>query len=138
MNIQISVILWTVICFFLLMLILHNLLFKPLLDCMDSRRKRVSDAEKKQKKDREKEQEAAALMEKSLNEQMTRAKTDAERKVAEEQIRTEQTISGLLAKEQDACRAYQETLDAEKQAFEVQKEAAAKRLGEKFVSKFVS
>mgnify|MGYP002517687712 CR=1 FL=1 len=35
MNIQISVIIWTVICFVALMLILRNLLFKPLLDVMD-------------------------------------------------------------------------------------------------------
>ncbi len=47
MNIQPSIIVWTVICFVLLMLILNNLLFKPVLEVMDKRRKRVEDARKK-------------------------------------------------------------------------------------------
>ncbi len=47
MNIQISVIIWTVICFVALMLILRNLLFKPLLDVMDKRNERLANARKK-------------------------------------------------------------------------------------------
>lgn len=47
MNIQISVIIWTVICFVALMLILRNLLFKPLLDVMDKRSERLENARKK-------------------------------------------------------------------------------------------
>ena len=44
MTIQISVTIWTVICFILLMLILHNLLFKPLLKVMDNRQSRIEKA----------------------------------------------------------------------------------------------
>ena len=47
MTIQISVIIWTVICFILLMLILNNLLFKPLLDIMDKRREKIEAARAK-------------------------------------------------------------------------------------------
>lgn len=47
MNIQLSVIIWTVICFLLLMLILKNLLFTPVLNMLDSRRKKIEDAKKK-------------------------------------------------------------------------------------------
>lgn len=47
MNIQISVIIWTVICFVALMLILRNLLFKPLLEVMDKRKERLENARKK-------------------------------------------------------------------------------------------
>lgn len=44
MTIQISVTVWTVICFVALMLILHNLLFKPVLELLDKRNKRIKDA----------------------------------------------------------------------------------------------
>ena len=48
MSIQISVIIWTVICFLLLMLILHNWLFKPVLEVMEKRRDRIEKAKQKQ------------------------------------------------------------------------------------------
>ncbi len=47
MTIQISVLIWTVICFVLLMLILNNLLFKPVLSLMDKRRNRIEMAAEK-------------------------------------------------------------------------------------------
>jgi F-type H+-transporting ATPase subunit b len=47
MNIQISVIIWTVICFVALMIILRNLLFKPLLGVMDKRSERLENARNK-------------------------------------------------------------------------------------------
>ncbi|MBR4287568.1 MAG: hypothetical protein IKT55_07680 [Clostridia bacterium] len=47
MTIQISVVIWTVICFVALMLILRNLLFKPLLEVMDKRSERLENARKK-------------------------------------------------------------------------------------------
>ena len=56
MSIQISVTIWTVICFILLMIILNNLLFKPMLSVMDKRRERVTAARAKKE-----EYEKAAL-----------------------------------------------------------------------------
>ncbi len=47
MNIQPSVIIWTVICFLLLMVILKNLLFTPVLRVLDSRKEKLEEAEKK-------------------------------------------------------------------------------------------
>lgn len=47
MNIQPSVIVWTVICFLLLMFILKNLLFKPVLEVLDKRKEKVDSAEQK-------------------------------------------------------------------------------------------
>lgn len=47
MNIQPSVIVWTVICFLLLMVILKNLLFKPVLEVLDKRKEKVDSAEQK-------------------------------------------------------------------------------------------
>ena len=47
MNIQISVVVWTVICFLLLMLILKNLLFKPVLKMLDNRKEKIEGAREK-------------------------------------------------------------------------------------------
>ena len=52
MTIQISVTIWTVICFILAMLILNNLLFKPILEIMDKRREKI-DAARVKKAERE-------------------------------------------------------------------------------------
>ncbi len=49
MNIQPSVIVWTVICFLLLTVILKNLLFTPVLKMLDSRKEKVENADKKLK-----------------------------------------------------------------------------------------
>ena len=47
MSIQPSIMVWTVICFLLLMVILKNLLFTPVLKVMDSRREKIKKAEEK-------------------------------------------------------------------------------------------
>ena len=47
MSIQPSVLVWTVICFVLLMLILKNLLFAPVLKVLDSRKEKIGAADKK-------------------------------------------------------------------------------------------
>ncbi len=47
MTIQVSIIIWTVICFSLLMFILHNWLFVPVLRVIDERRKKIEDARQK-------------------------------------------------------------------------------------------
>lgn len=47
MNIQLPIILWTVICFLILMAILRNLLFKPVLKLLDDRKKKLQAAEDK-------------------------------------------------------------------------------------------
>lgn len=47
MNIQLPVVIWTVICFLVLMLILKFLLFKPVLEVMDKRKEKTARAEEK-------------------------------------------------------------------------------------------
>ena len=47
MNIQPSVIVWTVICFILLMVILKHLLFNPVLTVLDKRKDKIASAEQK-------------------------------------------------------------------------------------------
>ena len=138
MSIQLSVILWTIICFVLLMLILRNLLFKPLLDCMDKRNRRITDAKEKQKRDAEHAQLELAAAEQRLSEQNAQAKAEAERKVAEEQVRASQAIDEQTRAEQAACSEYEAQLAEEKKALCEQTEQEVIRLSEIYASGFVS
>ena len=83
MTIQLSVLVWTVICFGLLMLILHHLLFQPVLKVMDKRRARIQNAAKK-KAEHESlaEKSAAALRGKEA------ARLATQRRQIKEQIET--------------------------------------------------
>ena len=47
MNIQPSIIVWTVICFLVLTVILKNLLFEPVLKVIDSRHEKTAAAKEK-------------------------------------------------------------------------------------------
>ena len=47
MNFQLSVIIWTVICFLILMAILKNLLFEPVLKVLDGRKEKLEAARAK-------------------------------------------------------------------------------------------
>ncbi|MBQ0083586.1 MAG: hypothetical protein KBS52_02320 [Clostridiales bacterium] len=76
MNIQISVVIWTVICFCLLLFILTNLLFKPVLSVMDKRNKKIGDAKKKK-------QEAAENAARMLKEQEALADKQRESELAD-------------------------------------------------------
>ena len=49
MNIQPSIMVWTVICFLLLCVILKNLLFNPVLKVIDSRHEKTAAAKEKKK-----------------------------------------------------------------------------------------
>lgn len=80
MNIQISVAIWTVICFVLLMVILRNLLFKPVLKVMDDRKKRIEKATAK------KEQ---LLTQQAEHEQMALEKKQQLLKQHKEQVKKE-------------------------------------------------
>ncbi len=70
MNIQPSVIVWTVICFLLLAFMLKNLLFTPVLRMIDSRKEKVAKADKKLK-------------------DIENITSENERRIAEEKVRAE-------------------------------------------------
>ena len=92
MTIQVSVLIWTVICFCLLMLILDRLLFRPILAFMDKRNARIRRAqEMKAQREREAAQRAEALAaarEAALREAEAKAlaETEAAQKAAEQAV----------------------------------------------------
>ena len=87
MSIQISVTVWTVICFIVLMLVLKNLLFKPVLDIIDKRAKRIEDANALEKKAKELEEEHNVAAEQKRAELVEKQKADI--RAAAERIRTD-------------------------------------------------
>ena len=100
-NIQLSVIIWTVICFFLLVLIVSKLLLKPVLEILDKRRKNLEEA-------RAKEAEYAKLAEyqaKELEQKM------AERKLAIEAAAKEEVAFIQANEKNDLKQAHTESLE---------------------------
>ena len=115
MNIQISVTIWTVICFILLMLILHHLLFKPVLRVMDQRRERIENAAiKKAEHEKMAEEYEKALAEKQ---EADFADQKKQLKARVEQIRAQGKQAVEAAKEQrmQDVEAYHAEADAQRE-----------------------
>ena len=98
MNIQLSVTLWTVICFCLLMIILRNLLFKPMLSLMDARKEKIALAQKRLAEFAAREQEHQAAMEQQAADYAKEQKQQAEQQL--EEIRVQSKKALILAQEQ--------------------------------------
>ena len=81
MTIQLSITIWTILCFIALMLILHHLLFKPVLSLLDRRKARIDAALAK----KEEYERIAAEHEAKLIEQKEAAH-EAARKAAKNEI----------------------------------------------------
>ena len=92
MNIQPSVMVWTVICFLILTVILKKLLFTPVLKMLDSRREKIEAAAKK-KEDIEKlvaEHKILAEKERALAEE--KSKKETKQKLEQLQLQSKKEI----------------------------------------------
>lgn len=127
MNIQIDVLIWTVINFCLLYAVLRFLLFKPMLEFMDKRNDKISSA-KKRRADAETAREAAlASREQARLDAITKQRKDEEeelRRVAEEcaeqranaeaerRMFVSQRVSELESEEKALCSLADERMEA--------------------------
>ena len=119
MSIQISVTIWTVICFIALMLVLDRLLFRPLLDFMDKRREKIDGAKLRRRtalREREEElqhrEEEHAAAKKQAMQDAAAALEDTRQEFAEkaagrkaENERRIEALRGELAKESETILA---------------------------------
>ena len=121
MNIQLSVVLWTIICFVLLMLILHNLLFKPVLKVLDARREKIENAAAKKAEWEKAGQEHAAMLA-EREEQFARERQQQIREEVEA-IHQDSKRTVELAKE-----ARMELVDSYRSYVEAEREAILRRL----------
>ena len=104
MTIEPSLIVWTVLCFFALMLILKKLLFQPMLTFMDTRNAKI-EAARKAKEDARTEYEAEArrLADERAAQEAQLRQSDAEAlEQAQEELRRETTQNrAALAEESE-------------------------------------
>lgn len=113
MNIQPSVIVWTVICFLLLAFILKNLLFTPVLRMIDSRKEKVEKADKKLRDI----ESITAENEKRLAEEKSRAEaesiTQAKEKVQQIQVQGKKEIENAQRKTLSDIEEYRNGITGE-------------------------
>ncbi len=114
MTIQISVVIWTVLCFLLLMLILHFLLFRPVLALLDARRERVQNAAARKAEQEKREAAYASMLEEKkaalLAQQQRQMKAEIEKIRADGRRRMEQAneerlnrVDGYRVKAEEEC-----------------------------------
>ena len=123
MTIQISVLLWTVITFCILMFFLNKFLFKPLLAFMDAREQRIASARERREKaalaletaEREAEQRRRAA-EKQARDAAAAAILDAKRLAAKQTAEAENKYALLVEQRRSEMetekRELQQNLDA--------------------------
>ena len=138
MNIQISVVIWTVICFVILMVILRNLLFKPIFEIMDKRNEKLKKAEEK------KLQESLLIEEheKRLEILKADAKIQRENFIKSEldiiSVKSKTDIETVKAQRLEKIEAYKKATEDEKQeicsAFNKNCEKIAKAFAERIIS----
>ncbi len=115
MNIQPSIMVWTVICFLLLCVILKNLLFKPVLEVIDSRHKKAA-AAKEKKKNIEKlisEHEIQLEKEKVLVEERNRKLT--KQRLEQIQLQSKKEIEDAQRRCLDDVQKYREDIIDERE-----------------------
>lgn len=138
MNIQVSVMVWTVICFLLLVLILQKLLFAPMLRMMDARTARIAAAKKRHEDNENAEKAAKAAADEALRESTVKAKNDAERMIVQGQEEADRLLAAARTEEQNECERYAKSLDTEKSALSAEVAGEAEKLAALFVSRLTS
>lgn len=138
MTIQLSVLLWTVITFCILMFLLNRFLFKPLLAFMDAREQKIARARSRQaeaalaRQTRSQEAEANRLAaEKRAREAAEAVLSDAKRHAVQETAEAEKKYVRLL----DQRRS---ELETEKRELQRDLNAGMDELVAAFVRKLVS
>ena len=134
MTIQLSVTVWTVICFIILMLILHNLLFKPVLAMLDKRNARIKDAEKKKAEYQRIESENESLLIKSK-----KAFVENKFKEAKEEIRakSKNAVEKAQEKRLNMVEEYRVKTDAEQEEILAVLEQQANSLAHTFANSLI-
>ncbi len=138
MSIQISVIIWTVICFLLLMLILHNWLFKPVLEVIEKRRNRIEKAKEKQLEAQRLSQEH----EEKLREQQTAFAKEQKVKTAAEiekiQADSKKSVESARVIRLNTYETYREECEKEYSRILATAETSTKQIAEIFAERLIT
>ena len=138
MNIQISVVIWTVICFALLMVILRNLLFKPLLKVMDERSVRLENARKKKSEIDEAIREQEEKLCQQQTDYLEKQKKEISERLASIQAESKNAVIEARRKSLSDVKAYRKSMDAEREKTVSDVSANAKSIAEAFARLIIS
>lgn len=138
MTIQPSVLIWTIICFCLLMLILNKLLFRPLLSFMDARQARIDRAREKQTADKAAYEEDLRRLEQEKKDQRQRLAEAASASVEEARTQAEARIAAARQKSEQEISAFQDSLEAESDLMKTKLDAGVETLASTFANRLVS
>lgn len=138
MNIQLPVVIWTVICFLLLMLVLKFLLFKPVLEVMDKRKEKTARAQEKkteiQKLTKEHERRIEILSED--------AKIQRENYIKGElkliRVKNKTDIEAAKAARFSRVEAYKEETEKEKEEIKKQFSSSVGEIAKVFADRLIS
>ena len=138
MNIQPSVIIWTIICFFVLMFVLDRLLFRPMFAFMRARREKIEGAAAK----RAQLQQQLADKAKAENENAAAEKRSAflksEEALAEALKDADDSVAAARARFEQELAESKENIVKEKADIEAALEASLTKLATTFAEKLVS
>lgn len=106
MTIQVSVTVWTILCFLALMLVLDRLLFRPLMSFMDKRKEKIDGARRSKEnalREREeeivrREEDRVAAEQRSMREAsaaLEELRRENARRIAEKKAENEQKLAAL-------------------------------------------
>ncbi|MBO5066728.1 MAG: ATP synthase F0 subunit B [Clostridia bacterium] len=138
MNIQISVVIWTVICFALLMVILRNLLFKPLLKVMDERSVHLENARKKKSEIDEAIREQEEKLCQQQTDYLEKQKKEISERLASIQAESKNAVIEARRKSLSDVKAYRKSMDAEREKTVSDVSANAKSIAEAFARRIIS
>lgn len=138
MTIQPSILIWTIICFCLLMLILNKLLFKPMLSVMDARQEKIAKAREK----KDSYAVAYAQAEKDLEaQQRNQEKSWAEEAAgaaAEAKAKADDLLAQAQQKQNAELSAFRKNLEAESAELKTKLDAGVDALASTFADRLVS
>lgn len=127
MTINISEVIWTIVCFFALLFVLKKFLFTPLITFMDDRKARIEAGLAEAREAEQKKEENAAALQQSWQQRNNEAKQLlAEGKGADEKKR----VCAVSAAKEDAAAAIKEARTHIEEESAAAREEVAKNMSE--------
>ena len=137
MTVQIPVLLWTVICFGALILILENLLFKPMLAFMDRREERIRRAAEKKAATERALSEAEEDAERFREEEEKHLAVLSAEALAEARREADRMRSEAAARHEDHLAERRRTLEKESEEIRGALDEKAEDLAEAWLSSLI-
>lgn len=138
MTVQISVTVWTILCFLVLMLVLDRLLFRPLLDFMDKRREKIDGA--RAARETARREREAELRQREETRLAAKKQAMAEASAAMEEAKRDNAARLAEKKAENAARLarLREELDEESREILAAAEPRTEELAEVFAARIQS